>query len=447
MITEEKLPLEFRKNIKELLEDEYSDYIKSFEQSMYKGIRINTNKIKLTDWQEINPFKNLELVPWCEEGQYYQDVRPAKHPYYFAGLYYIQEPSAMAAISFLPINKDDFVLDLCAAPGGKSTQVSTKIGADGILVVNDISFSRARTLEKNIEAFGVKNAMIVSEDPKKLATIWESYFDKIIIDAPCSGEGMFRKDENAIKSWENFDIKYFNKLQAEILESAAKMLKVDGMILYSTCTFSLLENENIIANFLNKHDNFESVPLTAKNGLSNGFDGTSIRLWPHKIKGEGHFICLLKKKYGNNLNKLNSKLYKQLKDYKFVSLFFKENTNMNLNEYVIEKNNKLYLISKNMPEHEKIRTLRSGLYLGDIKQNSFIPSHALCMAYNKDFFKYTINFKSTDIEVIKYLKGETLLENVSNGYYVICVDGFPLGWVKALDNKLKNKYPPNLRMG
>ncbi|WP_029488158.1 RsmF rRNA methyltransferase first C-terminal domain-containing protein [Candidatus Epulonipiscium viviparus] len=440
MKTEDKLPQKFKENMQKLLGSEYSAYIESFDKPIYKGIRINTSKV--TNWEAISPFAEMEAVPWCAEGRYYADERPAKHPYYAAGLYYIQEPSAMAVAALLPIEKDDRVLDLCAAPGGKSTQVVAKLGPKGVLVANDISFSRARTLEKNLEGFGAKNTMIVSEDPKKLAKLWANYFDKIIIDAPCSGEGMFRKDEKAIKSWENFEIDHFCQIQTEILESAAKMLKTGGMMVYSTCTFATAENESCIEQFLETHADFESVAVEIKNGLSDGFGNIgAVRLWPHKIKGEGHFVCLLIKKLGNNVFDKYIKLSKRIKDYPEANLFFKENTSINLDEYVVKNNNSLYLVSANMPANEKIRTLRSGLYLGDIKSGKFIPSHALAIAYDKSVFKNTINYQSADIEVTKYLKGETLFADVCNGYYVICVDNFPIGWAKAVNGILKNKYP------
>ncbi|OOB77184.1 MAG: RNA methyltransferase [Epulopiscium sp. Nuni2H_MBin003] len=445
------LPKQFKENIKNLLKEEYDEYINSFSKPHYTGIRINTSKISNDEWESINPFNDLRQVPWCTEGRYYFGDRPAKHPYYFAGLYYIQEPSAMSAAEFIPINKTDKVLDLCAAPGGKSTQIGVKLGETGLLVSNDISTSRANILVNNIERFGLKNAMIVSENPAKLAKAWPSYFDKIIIDAPCSGEGMFRKDENAIKNWEKYKEGYFCEVQLEILNSAAQMLNIGGMILYSTCTFSTTENELLIEEFLRMHPEFDVFPLTAENGLQNStvecndkrLNGT-IRLWPHKIDGEGHFICLLLKENGDNIKSSLLNCNKQIKDYILINNFINENTTIKTNQYILENSNKYYIVSNHMPTQHKLHILRSGLYIGQVKHNNFEPSHALCMAYPKDSFKNSIELDMKD--AIKYLKGETLIIDVTDGYHVVCIEGYNLGWIKAKNGKLKNKYPVNLRM-
>ncbi|ONI48377.1 RNA methyltransferase [Candidatus Epulonipiscioides saccharophilum] len=434
--------------MKNLLLEEYDRYIKSFSRPIYRGIRINTNKVSLENWERINPFKNLKNIPWCAEAKYYFDDRPAKHPYYQAGLYYIQEPSAMAVVALLPINSGDSVLDMCAAPGGKSTHALAKLNGTGLLVANDISFSRARILEKNLETFGAKNTMIISEDPKKLLALWKAYFDKIIIDAPCSGEGMFKKDEKAIKSWQDLDRSYFCEQQKSLLNTAAQLLKPGGMIVYSTCTFSPEENEDRIEEFLAEHNEFEIVNIPLNFGLCSGRLNGSIRLWPHKVDAEGHFVCLLQKKVNSivDVKPLKNNQTKKLKDYPILKNFFEAHTHMNLNQLILEHNGKFYAVNDNFPPTLKIRTLQSGLFLGELKnKKSFIPSHALAMAYSKDFFKHVISFSSKTnlIEVEKYLKGETLFSDVMNGYHIFCVDDYPLGWVKALNGVLKNKYPPS----
>ena len=241
------LPEEYMHRMKELLgEDEFLAYMKSFEEKNYRGLRVNTLKISPAEFEKISPF-SLKKIPWTDNGYYYEDKeQPAKHPYYYAGLYYIQEPSAMTPAQLLPIEEGDRVLDVCAAPGGKSTELAAKLGGTGVLVSNDISNSRAKALLKNIELMGVKNAYVVSELPENLVSRFSQYFDKILIDAPCSGEGMFRKEPSMVKSWEEHGVDFFHKLQKGIIDSAVKLLKPGGKILYSTCTFSPEEDEGSI---------------------------------------------------------------------------------------------------------------------------------------------------------------------------------------------------------
>ncbi|ONI41252.1 RNA methyltransferase [Candidatus Epulonipiscium fishelsonii] len=438
-----KLPQRFIQQTKQILAEEFDDFLESYSLPVYQGIRINTTKVKMEYWNKITPFENLQQIPWCLEGFYYDEQTPSKHPYYYAGLYYIQEPSAMSPASYLPIEKGDKVLDLCAAPGGKTTQIGAKLDNTGVLVSNDISATRAKALVKNIELFGFKNAIVTSEAPEKLANFWKGYFDKILVDAPCSGEGMFKKDSAAIKSWENYEENHFFDTQLSLLSNADKMLKVGGYILYSTCTFNRAENENIIDAFLAKNQNFEVAPLKPINKIKevNG----ALRLWPHCVKGEGHFLCLLYKKYGDDFtpNLLYPK--NKIKDFKLLADFISSNTYISLDEYVFLNNDNFYLVNSNMPNHNKLRTLRTGLLLGSVQNNRFKPSHALALAYPSQIFKNIINFKHTDINVIKYLKGETLDGDYKKGDYIVCVDSFPLGWIKSNNGTLKNQYPVSWR--
>lgn len=451
-----KLPETFTVKMKALLKDEYEDYLASYHLPQYQGIRINTLKVDLEQWETINPFATLKEVPWCKEGFYYdKEEKPTKHPYYYAGLYYIQEPSAMSPGAYLPIVPGDRVLDLCAAPGGKSTQIAARMQGKGVLVSNDISASRAKALLKNLENFGARQAIVTSETSEKLASKWPGYFDKILIDAPCSGEGMFRKNETAVKSWENYGVDYCMKLQETILEDAATMLKPDGMLLYSTCTFSPEENEGMIGAFLKKHSDFKVVPLLPVGGIQEGkpewIDAPAslkgaLRLWPHHIEGEGHFVCLLKRENKNHELSYKPQLYKRLKDYSEAYAFLKEQTCLPEDLPVVEIKGKLYQVPSDNPPLMGIRVIRCGVLLGEIKNKRFDPGHALVLAYGKEMFKNTICYKSTDEEVIRYLKGETLLHEAHKGYHVICVDDQPLGWVKAQDGRLKNQYPATWRM-
>ena len=299
-----ELPQKYLDSMKELLGDEFQAYLDSFSQKRLYGLRVNNLKISTEDFLKISPFK-LKKIPWIDNGFYYEEEdKPAKHPYYFAGLYYLQEPSAMTPASILPIEHGDKVLDVCAAPGGKSTELGARLGGTGLLVSNDISASRAKALLKNIEVSGIGNVVITCEEPGKLISSFESFFDKILIDAPCSGEGMFRKDNKLIKSWQMNGPEYFAAIQKSILSQAAQMLKPGGYMLYSTCTFSKLEDEDNIHLFLESHPDFSLVDIFDSGipsihpyeGFSKGIGlPQCVRIFPHKMHGEGHFVALLKK--------------------------------------------------------------------------------------------------------------------------------------------------------
>lgn len=452
-----RLPEEFEKKMKNMLGDEYDDYIKSYEYPKYQGIRINPLKLDMEKWMEINPFTTLKPVPWCKEGFYYDaSEKPAKHPYYFAGLYYIQEPSAMSPGAYLPIEPGDKILDMCAAPGGKSTQIGSRMQGEGVLVSNDISPSRVKALLKNVENFGITNSIVTSETSEKLASKWHHYFDKILIDAPCSGEGMFRKNENAAKSWEAYGVEHCANLQRIILEDSAHLLKMNGMILYSTCTFSPEENEGMINEFLQKHPDFKVIPLEPVGGIQHGRPELigadeslkgALRLWPHHLEGEGHFLCLLQRTNDVEDEPAPKVKHKRIKDYPYAKEFIETYTNLDVNLPVIEAGQRLYLLPEEAPDLSGIRTIRGGLLLGELKNKRFEPSHSLSIAYPKEMYKNTIEWNSDDENVKRYLKGETIIyDNLPKGYYVICIDGFPLGWVKAIQGKLKNEYPASWRL-
>ncbi|MGL5675692.1 MAG: RsmF rRNA methyltransferase first C-terminal domain-containing protein [Cellulosilyticaceae bacterium] len=448
------LPIQFQQKMQTLLGAEYEDYLQSYELPKYQGIRINTLKMTMEEWEKMNPFSDLESVPWCEEGYYYIESKPSKHPYYYAGLYYIQEPSAMSPGAYIPIEKGDKVLDLCAAPGGKSTQVAAKLGHTGLLVSNDISTNRAKALVKNLENFGVRQMMVVNEAPENLARVWPEYFDKILIDAPCSGEGMFRKDDLAIKSWETHGIDYCTALQEPILEAAATMLKAGGMMLYSTCTFSPEENEVMIDAFLKAHPSFRVVPLKGVGGIQEGrpewcdadpsLKG-ALRLWPHHMKGEGHFLCLLQKTEGEGRKTKPMEGVKRLKDYPVVHEFITKHTTLSGDEKVMVLEDRIFLVTEGAPTTKGLRMMRSGMLLGHLKNKRFEPSHMLGISYPLDCYKQVVHLQS-DEDVLRYLKGETLLVDAPKGYHIVAKDGHPLGWVKSNNGALKNQYPPTWRL-
>lgn len=443
------LPIKFQEKMKQLLGEEYDTYLASFEQKNKSGLRVNTGKISVEEFLKISPYE-LEPVPWTENGFYYDGKeQPAKHPYYFAGLYYLQEPSAMSPAAFLPVEAGDRVLDLCAAPGGKTTELGVKLKGKGVLVTNDISNSRAKALLKNVELFGIPNVMVLSESPAKLAAKFGGYFDKILIDAPCSGEGMFRKDPSIMKNWEKTGTAFYAELQREILPEAIKMLRPGGMLLYSTCTFSPEENEQSIEYLLDLDKSLSLVELPMFEGFDTGHPEWGLthseelkktrRIWPHKTAGEGHFIALLKKAEASKpLSSYVPFAYRKPKLPDEVLQFMKE-TNIEIDEKRLFVNQDyVFYLPADLADWSGLRTLRSGLFLGIMKKNRFEPSQALAMALTKEGFSNSISIPEE--QWIKYLKCETIPVEGKDGNALICVDQYPLGWGKNSKGTLKNKY-------
>lgn len=436
-----QLPIAFLENMKQLLtENDYQAYLKSFDDPRYYGLRANTCKLSPDTLQEIAPF-SLSSVPWCESGFYYtEQERPAKHPYYHAGLYYLQEPSAMTPAATLPISPNDRVLDICAAPGGKATQLAAKLNGTGVLVANDISAGRAQSLLKNIELAGIRNALVVSETPAKLAKRFSGYFDKILIDAPCSGEGMFRKEPDMVKSWNEELLTFCQEQQADILSYCADMLRPDGMLLYSTCTFAVKENEESIAHFLSEHTDFTLVPIEKKYGFMAGQEPLTecARLYPHHIQGEGHFLALLQKA---GTPTADTPTEKQTNPPAAFSAFAKDLLTEEWTGDFQIFGEHLCLVPQGIPDTKGLRVLRSGWQLGTLKKDRFEPSQAFAMGLKKDQVTRALDLPLSDSRVLRYLKGETLeTPEAADGWTLVCVDGYPLGWGKVQHGRLKNKY-------
>ena len=430
-----KLPEKFTETMQTLLGDEYDAFIESYNRPVYSGVRVNTLKLAPQDYLALTG-ETLEAVPWNENGFYCESAKKySRNPLYYAGLYYIQEPSAMLPAGLLPIEEGDRVLDMCAAPGGKSTALAAKLQGTGLLVSNDISYSRAKALLKNIEAFGVDNSLVISEDPKNMVGRFTEFFDKILIDAPCSGEGMFHKKPSMTESWERTGPEFYSEIQKSITGYGAQMLKPGGYMVFSTCTFSPLEDEGTIQYFLENHPEFELVK--------------EIRLWPHKVKGEGHYVTLLHKKgertknFASGYTKKNkAKLdgfYAFLKDAAITKVF---------DESRIEvQKDHVYYMPKTMVDTNGLRVLRAGLYLGNLKKDRFEPSGSFAVALKKEDCRHLIDLDYRAAEAVKYLKCETLEvdETLENGWYLVCVNGYPLGWGKLNRGTLKNKYPAGWR--
>ena len=445
-----QLPEKYLESMKELLKDEFDSYIESFDEPRLYGLRVNTSKISVEDFLKISPFE-LTPIPWISNGLYYKEEdKPAKHPFYFAGLYYLQEPSAMTPAFVLPVNEGEKVLDLCAAPGGKSTELGAKLNGTGLLVSNDISASRAKALLKNVEVFGIGNVLVTCEYPEKLAEKFVGFFDKILVDAPCSGEGMFRKDNKLVKSWVSQGPDFFAPIQKNILNSAAIMLKPGGYLLYSTCTFSKSEDEDNIQEFLDNHSEFSLERIYDYEGFTRAYGmEEAVRIFPHKMQGEGHFVALLHKE-GELVADVTCGSGKAAKIPAEIKEFLDEfNVPVDVSSIEIQ-GEKVYIMPKEVDNLKGLRVLRSGLLLGELKKNRFEPSQAFAMTIKPENYSTVLDFDGDSPTVIKYLKGETIeaeegrLRGDSKNV-LITVCNHPLGWGKLSNGTVKNKYLPGWR--
>ncbi len=469
-----KLPEEFVTKMQGLMGDEFNTYLESYKKPRFYGVRVNTLKISVDEFLKISPF-HLEPVPWTTDGFYYKEGdNPGRHPYYYAGLYYIQEPSAMLPGAVIGVKPGDKVLDLCAAPGGKSVQMAAQLKGQGLLVANDINTDRVKALVKNIELCGIRNAIVLNESPEKLAGNFEGFFDKIMVDAPCSGEGMFRKDEDAVKSWEKFKCEKCSCMQWDILGQVDKMLKPGGVILYSTCTFSPEEDELMIERFMDEHEGaYELLEIPKTGGIEGGrkewaggrYDfSKAARLWPHKLNGEGHFAALIRKRKvdegiekgsnaGINLVKERGKekfheinSHEDLKNFnKELSEFIENSTTLDLKGFAFQKGDNFYHLPEACPDLSGLKVAKFGWYLGEKGPKGFVPSHSLAVSLRVGEMKRKISFTADSRETNSYLKGETLIDSGEKGYTGICVDGYALGWAKQTGDMLKNLYPKGWR--
>lgn len=465
------LPTEFTDRMKILLEDEYDAFLSSYVKPKFQALRINTLKCN-DDLLSLLTDKSLDKVSWCDTGFYYdEDIRPGKHPFHEAGAYYIQEPSAMSPAAYLEAKPGNIILDLCAAPGGKSTQIACAMKGKGLLISNEIIPTRAKILSENIERLGIRNAVVTNESPEKLSRFFVEFFDKIMVDAPCSGEGMFRKNNDACDEWSMENVRICSERQEEILNYAASMLKPGGRMVYSTCTFAPEENELNILKFLNSHPEFHIVKPTLYEGMSYGkpeylkicennnlnFTDSiyediknTIRLWPHKLNGEGHFVAILEKKetsdsFSDNSNKKNvikGVSEKSINDYLDFCKSFLEKQPIGI---PVMFGNQLNLLPDCCPPLDKIKVLRAGLNLGTFLKNRFEPSHSLALALHPDEVKNHVDLSIDDEKIYKYINGETFEYSGSKGWYLITVEGISIGFGKLSGDAMKNHYPKGLR--
>ncbi len=427
------LPEKFIQRMKKQLPaTEWEAFFAVYENPPVKGARINPLKGGRYALKEKLPFLG-EAVEWEENGFYTHAERAGSSPYYSAGLFYSQEPSAMCAAPLLQAKAGERVLDLCSAPGGKGTQLAGNMQGEGILVLNEPVFSRAKILSQNVERMGVQNAVVTCELPEKLSQKFQGYFDKILVDAPCSGEGMFRKNaKEALAEWSEENVALCANRQARILEEATKMLRVGGRLVYSTCTFSEEEDEGQVRDYLKEHPQMRLIKEE--------------KLYPHKIKGEGHFAALFEKISGEETSYLRpqkpSVSREMEKAYRaFEREFFLEKTHKNLHEV----NGALYALPDSVFELKGVQILRAGIRLGENKNGRFEPDHALVMSARKEELRRVISLREEDVRVEKYLRGETVEADGGNGWCAVCIEGYPLGLGKLVNGTLKNHLPKALR--
>lgn len=457
------LPIEFEKKMKAFLGDEWDDFLYSYDNNRFQALRFNTLKVQSPE-ERMRILKTLKIssdkkVSWANEAYYFdENVRPGKHPYHEMGLYYIQEPSAMSAAALLAPKRGMRVLDLCAAPGGKSTQLATYLGDSGLLVSNEINTQRSRILSQNIERMGIKNAIVTNEDSFVLASHFPGFFNAIQVDAPCSGEGMFRKLPEAIEQWSMENVAICAARQKEILDNAAVMLKPGGVIVYSTCTFSKEENEDVIECFLERHPDFTLEEME--------------RFWPHKVDGEGHFVAKLvrrgsvdtdlkadrkTKKNKNSKNRKNeTKPALTKENMKLLSEFLDETISEDMAAWI--KNSRLVMFGEQLyrlPDMEvdikELKVQRAGLHIGEFKKQRFEPSHSLALALKLNDAKNVVKLTCDNPQTIGFFNGQSVMlsdeqaAECKKGWALVCVDGYTAGWGKVNGTQVKNHYPKGLR--
>ncbi len=436
------LPQAFTERMKDMLGAEYEAFEAAFSKGdNLCGVRVNTlkrgAKEKITE-----KLGGFDGVLWCADGCYAdKEILNGKHAYHAAGLFYFQEPSAMAAVPALKIKKGAKVLDLCAAPGGKSTQAAAALAGEGILVANEIIPSRAKILSENIERMGVRNAVVTNETPERLLQKYPEEFDFVILDAPCSGEGMFRKEPQAVTEWSISHSETCATRQQYIADCAVGMLRKGGRLVYSTCTFAPLENEGVADYITEKYPDMHLVNVDIK-GVSDGFDKDKLtkRIFPHKSRGEGHFVAVFEKTGQAEEKKEKEKNKKVPQEYEDFCRKYLKNTPTG---EILSFGDRLYLMPQGF-DIDKIKVLRAGLELGEIRKGRFVPSHALALALESEDFVSTVNFDADSDEIKRYMHGETLQADI-DGWVAVLADGYPLGWAKGTGGVLKNHYPKHLR--
>ncbi len=441
------LPPEFLRQMAELLGDEFSAFLASYAQPAVSGLRVNTLKLSPVTFRGLSPFP-LSPVPWCAAGFILPPEQEAgRHPFHAAGLYYLQDPSAMAVAELLAAQPGERVLDLCAAPGGKATHLAAQLQGEGLLVANEVIPARAHVLTENLERCGATNAIITVEPPERLAARWPGYFDRVLVDAPCSGEGMFRKSDTARQEWQPEQVAGCALRQSRILEDAAALVRPGGMLAYATCTFALEENEGVILDFLARHPEFASVHSPLQPGFRRGILGdVGIRLWPHLVPGEGHYIALLRRQGDTPPASAPARRQQMAREaVRAFAAFCAENLRRVLPVQLYAVGAALYHLPPDTPDLAGLRYMRPGWELGTVRKDRFEPAHALALGLSAADAQRTLDLAPDDEQVRRYLQGEVLDAPGEAGWLLVTVAGYPLGWGKRVGRQVKNHYPRALR--
>ncbi len=448
-----ELPLEFTTRMKDLLgENGFARYMESFDHPAVRAFRVNTEKISLADFAADNPFSS-EQIPYVETGYYLEYDKVGNHPYHHAGMIYVQDPGAMATAECLDVQPDWWVLDMCAAPGGKSSQLRNKLGKDGVLISNEIIPSRCKILTGNVERLGFRNTATTCMDPARLAKIFPETFDLVMVDAPCSGEGMFRKDDTAIREWSMDNVLHCAQRQAGILDHAVTVLRPGGYIVYATCTFSLEENEMVVDQFLQQHPEFELIPVreAVRVHTDDGilFDGCQCqdlkyarRFYPHKSRGEGQFMAVLHDKR-SPVPRTNVPVKSSSKPDPVVTAFLDDVlTDYDISHLSMYNGYPVYATPA--LSLAKGVAFSCGVTIGEIRKNYIQPHHQFFMAMGSQF-KRRIELAADSELLERYLHGEEIDVDCDNGWAVITTRGCTVGGVKVVSGRAKNHYPKGLR--
>ena len=448
-----QLPIEFVTRMKRLLgEEEYALYEASFDTDAVRAFRVNTEKISVEDFVAVADFP-LERVPYVQTGFYLGQEKIGNHPFHHAGMLYVQDPGAMATAECLEIEPDWWILDLCAAPGGKSSQLRNKLGEKGVLISNEIVPSRCKILTGNVERLGFRNTATTCLDPTRAAQLFPQTFDMIMVDAPCSGEGMFRKDDTAIAEWSEDNVLRCAQRQKGILEQAAAALRPGGYMVYATCTFSLEENEMMVDDFLQTHPHFELVPVrqVVRAHTADGirFEGCRCgnieearRFYPHKSRGEGQFMAVLHDTRPAvprpaPVKRAAGKLDPVITD-------FLKDTLTDFDPERVSLYNGNPVCDAPAPELGRGVAFSCGVTVGEVRKNYVQPHHQFFMAMGRHF-KRRIELAPDSPELERYLHGEEIPADCENGWAVITTAGCTVGGVKVSGGRAKNHYPKGLR--
>lgn len=455
------LPPLFLARMEALLGQEYAAFYASYQQTPHAGLRVNTLKISPAAFAALSPF-SLQPLPWSRAAFLLADEgpRPGKHPYYAAGLYYVQDPSAMAAAELLQPQPGERVLDLAAAPGGKSTHLASLMQHQGVLVSNEIHSQRVWDLAENLERWGAQNSVVLNETPARLAQHLPAFFDRVLVDAPCSGEGMFRKSDSARRDWSPELVQGCALRQGPILRQAARLVRPGGWLAYATCTFAPEENEGVVAAFLRQHPHFELVDVACQPGFAPGQPAwlappgpaalrRAVRLWPHTGPGEGHFVALLHYRDAAEAPPTAPTMTRTPPGRQvwawYTEFCQKVLVEMPAADNIHQAGSFLYQTLPGAPELQGLRAIHPGRWLGVIKKNRFEPSHALAMSLPAAAVRHTLDMRADDPDVLAYLRGQTLRRSGPDGWLLVTVDGYPLGWGKRVAGVIKNHYPRGLR--